>query len=60
MINILLVEDEAMNLTLLQYYVVDYFNNKDIEVSVDLAEDGIVAITLLEKKVYDFIVFKFS
>jgi len=56
MMNILLVEDEAMNLTLLQYYVVDYFNSQNIEVSVDLAEDGIVAITLLEKKVYDFIV----
>ena len=56
MVNILLVEDEKMNLNLLKYYVDEYFNTNDINIEIDLAQDGSIASNLLKNKSYDLII----
>ena len=56
MVNILLVEDEKMNLDLLKYYVNEYFDINNIDINIDLAQDGSIALELLKDKSYDLII----
>jgi len=54
-INVLIVEDVEVNAQLLAYHVSDVFEQNNIEINLEFAQDGQIALDMIKESEYDMI-----